>query len=161
MYGLEMSTEVVYDTLKAYVMSGLSPRGSVIMARWARYFHDFLVRLQTAGLFRRAVPAEFLHAFESESDLMNDREAKEVRLKLMEEGIMIHEETDADDDGHTYLLGSVWTPGNLPDPWGQEVICTLPLFGVHVLLHTYNVRTETTSNLNGDNPNEDQMNLFE
>ena len=38
---------------------------------------------------------------------MNDREAKEVRLKLMEEGTMIHEDADADDDGYTYLLGSV------------------------------------------------------
>ena len=39
--------------------------------------------------------------------LTNDREAKEVRLNLMEEGTMIHEDADADDGGYTYLLGSV------------------------------------------------------
>ena len=66
-----------------------------------------MFKLQTAELSRKAVPAEILHAIESESDLMNDREAKAVRLKLMEEGMMVHEDEDADDDGYTYLLGSV------------------------------------------------------
>ena len=39
---------------------------------------------------------------ESESGLMNNREAKEVRLKLMEEGMMIHE--DLYELWETYLI---------------------------------------------------------